>query len=209
MAAPLVHWRETVHYLARVFLLLLAILVFMTVLGGCGYAVHLRSVQIEDQPAVPDGTRIWVGRSPEIAVADEYDEVLKHKLEVLLRANGYAVAEQEEADHFLFFDHKVESLMSRISLELTSGVRGGMGTYRREGPFDRSIFLRVVSAEAYRAGTDDTLWASTAAIWAAPNESPKFDDLLLLATFKHFPDDTGEPVIERMNLESAAARRLR
>ena len=67
----------------------------------------------------------------------------------------------------------------------------------------------MVDGTPYREGTEETVWASTAVIRAAPTESPKFDDLLLLASFRHFAEDTGAIVVERLNLESRQAHRLR
>jgi len=205
MPIRLVDSRDMVHQLARILLFLLAALVFLTLIGGCSHQVNVRGVLIEDTPVAPPRS-IWIESSPE---APEQDATLKPKIGSLLEKRGYRVVGKDEAELVLLYDSSIESLTTKMFIEPISGGKGGIATVSREGPYDRSLSLRLIQAAAFRQdATEDIVWAGAALLHGAPTESSKFDDLLLVALFKYFPNDTGKTVVVKLSVNSPAARKL-
>jgi hypothetical protein len=204
MAMATLSWR-----ILRAVWIVVLVLVCVFLLGGCAYTVHVRGVQFDEQTEVtPQAAALCVEPSPDL---DQSAPDLQAKIERLLAEQGFRIVERNAADYFLLYHFGIESVDQRMNLEpTTGGVRAGMQTSFREGPFEHTLSLRIVNAEPFRKeGSEEIIWAGGAVLDGAPTESEKFDDMLLVAMFKHFPLDTGETLTERMSLDSPKAKRLR
>lgn len=186
----------------------LAAVLALTLFGsGCAHTIRVRTVLLDEQRQITKSESIWVAPSPD---AHESAQALTPKVEALLEGKGYRLASRDDADLILFHSTDLDSFQSRVRLELGSGMHGGISWVSHDGPFERSIAVRAVAAEAYRSKeVEEVIWAGGALLDRAPTESPKFDDLLLVVAFKYFPRDTGKTLKVRLGLNSPQARELR
>jgi hypothetical protein len=180
-----------------------------TTISGCAITAHVRGVagdEAEERP--PPTASINVSSDPNGIPWDENPEITR-KIERLLSRKGYTVANSTDAEYYLFFEFDRDSLMNRIRFEPFSGFESGIHTTREEGPFDLSLSLRLVRADAYReTGMGTYVWAGGAILREAPTESPKFTDMLLVAAMRAFPYDTGKTLVERLRLSDSEVRKL-
>jgi hypothetical protein len=188
------------------FLLLWLICAF----SGCAYTAFVKGIAGSDmQPSIPDGALICVAVDPE-AVDAESSEEITDKLEMLLSRKGYNPSTSSDAEYFLFFDFGRKPLITRVGLRPLGGVRSGIQTYGKQGPFDLTLALRLIEASSYHEkGLEDFVWAGAAIIDNTPTESNKFADLLLVAAMKYFPKETAEVQKVKIGLYDFRARRLR
>jgi len=179
-------------------------------LSGCAYTAHVRGVMGPEQlTEVPEGALICVAADPD-AGEMELSREITDKLEMLLSRKGYKPAISSEAEYFLFFDFGRKSLITRVGLQPLGGIRSGIRTYGKEGPFDLTLSLRLVEASAYHeTGLQEFSWAGGAILSSTPTESCKFADLILVAAMKYFPNDTEEVRKVKIGLYDFRARRLR
>ena len=140
----------------------------------------------------------------------EFSREITGKLEMLLSKQGYKPSISAEAEYFLFFDFRCKPLITRVGLKPLGGIRSGIKTYGKKGPFDLTLALRLVEASSYQEkGLEEFVWAGGAILSSVPTESDKFADLLLVAAMKYFPEDTGEVRKTKLGLYDFRARRLR
>jgi hypothetical protein len=179
-------------------------------LSGCAYTAHVRGVAGPEQlTEVPDGASICVAVDPEVGEV-ELSREITGKLEMMLSKKGYKPSNSGEAEYFLFFDFRRKTLITRVGLQPIGGIRSGIKTYEKEGPFDLTLALRLVEASSYlEKGLEEFVWAGGALLSSTPTESSKFADMLLVAGMKYFPADTGEVRKMRIGLYDFRARRLR
>jgi hypothetical protein len=181
------------------------------VASGCAYTVWVRGVrepgmQLDLEPGLP----IAVARNPQAAPGA--DRGLAAKIERMLDQRGYRVVPESEAAMVLFFDYEIEDMLARKYLMPISGPSGGIRTTLSEGPFNHTLTLSLVDAESYRDETRKTAdipWAGGAVLNAAPVGTPKIVDLLLVAVFDHFGEDTGTTLKTGMTFNDRRARQLR
>jgi len=182
----------------------------LVVLAGCSYKVHVRGVEVVPGGAEASGRAIWIGPTPETAGEDASVARMAPKLRWLLERRGYHVVSIEDADLALLFSSEIQPMVSRMRLQPPAGGMSGMTTVYREGPYERTLSLRLVRAAPFRKDqTEDTIWTGGAVLHGAPTESAKFEDAVLLAVFKQFPHDTGETIAVNVHLDSPQARKLR
>lgn len=186
------------------------LLLFVFMATACAYTAHVRAViGPEEHVEVPQGARICVAIDPEAGEMADSEE-FSAKLESLLSRQGYQPSNSTEAEYFLFFEYGSKPLMTRAGIRPLGGIRSGIKTYEKEGPFDLTLSLRLVEASAYHeSGLEKFIWAGGAILSSAPTESSKFADLLLVATMKYFPIDTDEVRKTKIGLYDYRARRLR
>ena len=192
--------------------------VFLLTATGCGHAVLVKGVETaETKPVIPRGTSFFVegepGAAAEVGRAEvEADRAeVTRKIEGLLEDRGYTVTSQSDADYSLRYSYEITPLLGKMSLEhLKGGPHMGMGTVRREGPFNHRLYLWVAEV-ASGVGQEEpqTVWAGGGILNGAPTDSSRFLDLLLVATFKHFLKDTGDTLETRITLSDPRVRRLR
>ena len=181
------------------------------VASGCAYTVWVRGVrepgmQLDLKPGVPIAVALYPEAPPGA------DRGLAAKIERMLDQRGYRVVPESEAAMVLFFEYKAEDMLARKYFAPTPGPSGGMVTTASEGPFNHTLTLSLVDAQSYRdttRKTADILWAGGAVLNAAPVGSPKFVDLLLVAAFDHFGEDTGTTLKTGMTFNDRRARQLR
>jgi hypothetical protein len=178
--------------------------------AGCVHNVYYLGEKGGDTPIPPaDAAGIWVDTDPDAATTPQ-DADVKRKIHMLLRGSGYRTVPEDEADLFLFFEYSVDSVLGRIYLEPMTGMTRGVETVRREGPFEHSLSLWLLDAEAYRDGQrEEMLWLGGSKLAQAPTESSRFLDMLLIAAFKEFPQETEGTLRAKMRLNDPRARRLR
>lgn len=188
----------------------LLLLGLVNLLGGCAYTAHVRGVAgAETQLPVPDGALICVAVDPEVAEMEHAKEITG-KLETLLSRKGYRPSTSTDAEYFLFFDFESKPLITRAGLEPIGGLKSGIKTYEKEGPYDLTLSLRLVAASAYHEkGVEDFAWAGAAILNSAPTESCMFIDLILVAAMKYFPHDTEHVRKTKIGVYDFRARRLR
>ena len=181
------------------------------VASGCAYTVWVRGVreagmQFDLKPGLP----IAVAAKPQ--AAPDADRGLAAKIERILDQRGYRVVPESEATMVLFFDYEIKDMLARKYLMPISGTSGGVTTTASAGPFIHTLTLSLVDAESYRdetRKTADMLWSGGAVVNPAPVASPKIVDLLLVAAFDHFGEDTGKTLKTGMGLNDRRARQLR
>lgn len=189
---------------------LLACAVLLPLLSGCStsYKIRMRGVLPDASKSVASDSRVFVEKVPEISET-EHDPVLEKKLEHLLAANGYTVVDKAEADYVVLYNSEATPVAARGSFGPPTSGKGGLSVTRKPGPFERSVRLHVLEAEPYRRdGTEEVIWSCHTVMPKVPNSSPRFEDLLLVGTFEHFPEDTGAVLTWRMALNDEAAKEL-
>ena len=89
-------------------------------------------------------------------------------------------------------------------------MSSGLHTTKKAGPFDLTLTLRLVEAEAYHeTGLDEFVWAGAAVLPEAPTESTKLVHLLLVAAMEPFPEDTGQAIKVKIDFYDQRAKQLR
>jgi hypothetical protein len=178
--------------------------------SGCAYTAHVKGVMGPEQQAeIPAGALICVAVDPD-ADEEALSGEITGKLEMLLAKQGYRSSNSSDAEYFLFFDFRRKSLITRVGLEPQGGIRSGIKTYEKEGPYDLTISLRLVEVSSYHdTGLQKFVWAGGAILSSTPTESSKFADLLLVAAMKYFPTDTAEVRKIKIGLYDFRARHLR
>jgi hypothetical protein len=179
-------------------------------LAGCAYTAHVKGVRgYAQQSEIPDAALICVAVDPEVGEVELSKEITK-KLEVLLLRKGFKPATSSEAEYFLFFDFERRPLMSHVGLQPIGGMKSGMRTYSKEGPFELVLSLRLVESSSYlEKGLEEFSWAGGAIMSNIPTESSKFADMLLVAAMKYFSLETAEVREVKIGLYDFRARRLR
>jgi hypothetical protein len=176
---------------------------------GCALHVYVAGVPVSDAgESLPAGAALCTGRDPEAPASDADAEIATH-LDWLLSQRGFTVTEPAAADYCLLYGHEVDPLMATMRLQFMQGVKGGIESVRRQGPFNYSLSLRLVEASAFRTGSaPDSLWHGGAVISEAPTRSPRNIDLLLVALLEQFPRDTQGTLKKRMHRTDSRVRRL-
>jgi hypothetical protein len=194
----------------KLFPALLLLLGLVNLFTGCAYTAHVRGVAGEDTTGeIPQEALICVAVDPE-APEVEHSKEITRKLEKLLSRQGYRPSTSSDAEYFLFFDLESKPLITRAGLEPLGGIRSGIKTYEKEGPYDLTLSLRLVESSSYHErGTEQFVWVGGAILSSAPTESCMFIDLILVAAMKYFPEDTGEVRKTKIGLYDFRARRLR
>jgi hypothetical protein len=185
------------------------ILILVLTATGCGYKIFVKTVvSAEAQAPLEPGAAIHIEPS---AGLDGWGEVsTAHKIRRLLGDHGYGVAESSEADFLLFYDYSKESMLGKKQVEPLSGGASGVHSVRKEGPYLHRLTISVVSAEPYRTRKEsEVVWAGGAVTELTSLHSPKTLDMLLVAVFDLFSQDTGETLDLRMNLNNPRASDLR
>ena len=189
--------------------LLAALLCSIPISVGCGYRAQVRGVTTPDYGIVATGDKVCI-ESSEKGVRSELAAAVGDKIARLLTEMGYTVTGSEDADFVLLYDYDNKALMNRVRIQPISGVRTGIHTTAVKGPFEQSLSLQLVEADAYRAGGEENhVWAGVALLENLPTQSPRFLDMLLVAGLRHFPDDTGEVVEIKMRRSDPQAQILR
>jgi hypothetical protein len=179
-------------------------------LVGCAYTAHVQGIMgYAQQSEIPDAALICVAVDPEVGEVELSKEITK-KLEILLSRKGFKPANSSEAEYFLFFDFERRPLMSHVGLTPIGGIKSGIRTYSKEGPFELTLSLRLVESSSYlEKGLEEFSWAGGAIMSNTPTESTKFADMLLVAAMKYFPLETAEVRDVKIGLYDFRARRLR
>jgi hypothetical protein len=188
-----------------------AALVLLLGAVGCGHAVLVKGVATADtRPAITQGTSFFVEPDNEAEVETDRTEVTR-KIAGLLEHEGYTITSSSDADFSLHYEYEITPLLGKMSFEPSrGGPHHGMSTVRREGPFNHRLYVWVAevgSGEAPEAPF--TVWASGAILNRAPTDGSRFLDVLLVATFDHFLEDTGDTLQTRMSLSNPRVKRLR
>lgn len=188
------------------------LLVFVLALApGCSYKVFTSGV-IEPRFApegLDPGTKVCAAVFP----SDESSPLnrgLGPKVERLLEDHGFSVVPLDEASFVVFYGYERTGLVELRRFEPISGVQTGITTRLHEGPFVHRFSVTVVDAETYR--TDDevaVVWAGGAVLARTTQSSPKLLDLLLVAAFEHFGEDTERTIKEYLALGDPRAKALR
>ncbi len=175
----------------------------------CAQRVYSVGTKNPERSALVAGAAIQVLREPTSA-ASEFDETLERKLTRMLRDTGYTVVEAPASDHLLYYDYSSYAMMAHMKLELLSGVRKGMETVRRGGPYVHSLRLTLIEANAESESTAGRaiVWEG-GAVMSGATESQKFHDLLIVAAIDQLGKTTAAAVVTRMGLNHNRARRLR
>ena len=110
----------------------------------------------------------------------------------------------------LLVDYDKEAMLGRKQVEPLSGVSSGMHSVRREGPYSHKLSVNVMNAEPFRAHREsEIVWAGGAVTEMTSLNSPKTVDLLLVAVFERFGEDTGETLDIRLGFNDPRALDLR
>jgi len=189
---------------ARLTVMLVAVLT-------CTCAQRIYSVgtkNTERSPPAP-GAAIQVLREP-TSKASDFDEALERKLTRMLLDAGYVVVEGQASDHFLYYDYCSYAMAANMKLELSSGIRKGMATVRKGGPYVHSLRLALIEANAEsESPTERAIVWEGGAVMSGATQSQKFHDLLIVAAIDQLGKTTDDAVVTRMGLNDTRARRLR
>jgi hypothetical protein len=186
-------------------------LVCLSGAAGCGHAVLVKGVSTaETRPDFAQGSTFVVERDGGAEAETDRSQVAR-KIESILEDKGYAITSASEAEFFLHYEYEITPLLGKMSFEpLRGGSHHGMATVRNEGPYNHRLYLWVAEAGSGEGqGEPSTVWASGAILNRAPTESSRFLDVLLVATFDHFLDDTEDTLTTRISLSNPRVQRLR
>lgn len=192
---------------------LVRLTVFGFLLGatGCGHAILVKGVDVaEARPVIPQGTSFAVEKDSSAEGETDRAKVAR-KIEELLEEKGHEVTSSPDADFSIRYAYEITPLLGKMSLEpIVGSTHQGIRTVRREGPFNHRLYVWVTEAGP-GVGEEEplTVWAGGGILNGAPTDSPRFLDLVLVATFEHFLEDTGETLETRLQLGDARAQRLR
>ena len=184
-----------------------AVLATVLLAGGCSFRVQVQGYR-NPEGTVPMNPGMSVYLQPEI---DTYagtcpvtGNELTRMITDLLAGEGYELAPQESADLILVYRYDHVGLKGRVRFEPQTGPTGGMKTVGRGGPFQHTLWLRIIDAGKYVAdGEEQVIWAGSAALEAAPTGSARFVAMLLVAAFEDFPGSNEQPVTRKMYLSDS------
>ena len=155
--------------------------------------------------------RIYVELNKDPEDADR-DRAAAAKIERVLTAKGFAIVPESEAAASLFFKYEMEDLVQRKYFQPILGDSSGMKTVPAEGPFVHRLSVSVIRAET-NPTTDppstDVLWVGGAVLNATSIRSPEVIDILIVALFDHFPEDTGRTLRVPIHFRDPRAEDLR
>jgi hypothetical protein len=189
------------------FSLCLVLLAAVVLTSGCAFRVQVQGYR-SPETTVAMNPEMSIYLQPEI---DTYagacpvaGNELTRMITDLLAGEGYELAPQEEADLILVYSYDHIGHKGRVRFEPQTGPTGGMKTVARGGPYQHSLFLRVIDARKYvENGDEEVVWAGSASLEAAPTGSPKFVAMLLVAAFEDFPGAKEETVTRKMYLSDS------
>ncbi|MBW1884692.1 MAG: hypothetical protein JRJ58_14270 [Deltaproteobacteria bacterium] len=181
------------------------------VVAGCSQKIHVLGVRDPGVGRIEATTTLYVELDQASEDADR-DLALAAKIERVLTDKGFAIVPESEAVAHLFFDYEMRDLVQRMYLQPISGSTSGMKTVPSEGPFVHRLSVSVVSAETHpttEPASADVLWVGGAVLNATSLRSPEVVDILIVALFDHFPEDTGRTVRVTIHLGDSRAETLR
>jgi hypothetical protein len=189
------------------FPLCLVLIAAVVLTGGCAFRVQVQGYRSpETTIEMTPGMSIYL--QPEIdtyaGVCPVAGNELTRMITDLLAGEGYQLAPQESADLILVYSYDHVGHKGRVRFEPQTGPTGGMRTVARGGPYEHSLFLRVIDAAKYvENGDEQVVWAGSASLEAAPTGSPRFVAMLLVAAFEDFPGTKEQTVTRKMYLSDS------
>ena len=190
---------------ARLTVMLIAVLAC-----SCAQRVYSVGTKSPERPVPAAGATVQVLREP-TSEASEFDEAIARKLMRGLRDKGYDVVEARVSNYVLYFDYSSYAMMANAKLELSGGgVRKGMETVRKGGPYVHSLRLTLIESDAGSESVPGRaiVWEG-GAVMSGATQSQKFHDLLIVAAVDQLGKTTDDAVVARMSLNDNRARRLR
>ena len=178
---------------------------------GCSQNIYVRGVREPGAGRIGTITPIFVelDKNPEDA---DRDRAAAAKIEQVLTAKGFAIVPESEAAASLFFEYEMEDLVQRKYFQPIPGDSSGMKTVPAEGPFVHRLSVSVIRAKT-NPTTDppstDVLWVGGAVLNATSIRSPEVIDILIVALFDHFPEDTGRTLRVPIHFRDPRAEDLR
>jgi hypothetical protein len=187
----------------------LAALLALSILG-CGHKIYVVGANGPSYAQeIATGAKLCVVRSPD-SEGQTFDEQVKKKVEALAEFKGYSNAASSEAEYYLFYDYKIKALKTVARFQPHSGTKSGITTVKREGPFTHTLSLRLVNGAAYRDGEiEEIVWQGGAVFHDVPTQGTKFHDMLLVAAFELFPEDSSETLKIKMTRGDVRTKQLR
>jgi hypothetical protein len=178
---------------------------------GCSQNIYVRGVREPGVGRIGTITPIYVelDEDPEDA---ERDRAAAAKIERVLTAKGFAIVPESEAAATLFFDYEIEDLVQRKYFQPSPGDSSGIKTVPAEGPFVHRLSVSVIRAKTNpttNPPSTDVLWVGGAVLNATSIRSPEVIDILIVALFDHFPEDTGETLRVPIHFRDSRAEDLR
>ena len=179
--------------------------------SGCSQNIYVRGIQEAGVNPIEATTPLYVEveKGPQ---GDDPDPALALKIERVLTDMGFSIVPESEADALLFFQYELEDMVQRKYLRPTPGPGSGMQTVASEGPFVHRLSVSVVEATANPKSDEsstDVLWVGGAVLNATSHRTPEVADILIVALFDHFPDDTGKTLRVPIRLDDSRAENLR
>ena len=193
--------------LARVGVIAVAALALV----GCSQNIYVRGVREPGVGRIGTITPIFVELDKDPEDADRV-RAAAAKIEQVLTAKGFAIVPESEAAASLFFEYEMEDLVQRKYFQPIPGDSSGMRTVPAEGPFVHRLSVSVIRAKT-NPTTDplstDVLWVGGAVLNATSIRSPEVIDILIVALFDHFPEDTGRTLRVPIHFRDPRAEDLR
>jgi len=187
------------------------IVVGVLAVSGCSQNIYVRGIREAGVNPIEATTPLYVEVEKGLQDADQ-DPALAPKIERVLTGKGFSIVPESEAAALLFFQYELEDLVQRKYLRPTSGAGSGMRTVASEGPFVHRLSVSVVRATANPASETssmDVLWVGGAVLNATSLRTPEVADILIVALFDHFADDTGKTLRVPIRLDDSRAEDLR
>jgi hypothetical protein len=188
-----------------------ALAVGALVLAGCSQNLYVRGVREPGVGKIGTMTPLYV--ELEKGTDDpKRDRALAGKIERVLGEKGYTVVPEADAVAHLYFQYEIEDLVGRKYLQPIPGSSSGMKTVPAEGPFVHRLSVSVVHASPDPATENpqgNVLWVGGAVLDATSIRSPEVVDILIVALFEQFPEDTGRTLRVPMRFRDSRAEDLR
>jgi hypothetical protein len=187
----------------------LAVLLALSI-PGCAHKIYVVGANGPDfEQEIATGSTLCVARSPD-SEEQTFDDQVKKKVEALAEFKGYSNAASSEAEYFLFYDYKIKALKTIARFQPHSGTKSGISTVKREGPFTHTLSLRLVNGDVYRDGeVEEVVWQGGAVFHDVPTQGSKFHDMLLVAAFELFPEDSSETLKVKLTRGDVRTKQLR
>jgi hypothetical protein len=190
----------------------IAVIVIAAVgVAGCSQNIYVRGVREPGAGRIGTITPLYVELEKGSDDPDR-DRELAAKLERVLMDKGFAIVPKSEAAAYLYFEYDIEDLVQRKYLQAIPGSTSGMKTVPAEGPFVHRLSVSVVRAKSNPTPdppSTDVLWVGGAVLNATSIRSPDVVDVLIVALFDYFPDDTGKTLRVRIEMGDSRAEDLR
>lgn len=186
-----------------------AVVVLMMV--ACSHNLYVRGAREPDVGRIGTMTPLYVELEKGSDDPDR-DRALAVKIERVLEEKGFTVVPESEAVAHLYFAYEIEDLVQRKYLQPIPGSASGMKTVPAEGPFVHRLSVSVVRAKPNPAPGDsptEVLWVGGAVLNATSIRTPEVVDILIVALFDHFPEDTGKTLRVSLKLSDSRAENLR